>query len=357
MNTAEPESTFDLRDCFASIEFAPAIKAAVDAAMAVPLPSPVACLHLRAGDIFYGDYRKYLHYTYKGLTLPVAKMMIGRAQQRGQSVVVLGQDDQVLSYLKEEMGVVLGRDYVPSMGSRAAQAMFELRLLARADVIMGGSSGFAKQASWISGSKVEQPESLFTWREQQAFGEDDLERNAERYHPLQAAFAYWYLFFYARRYRTVATGLPWLERASELDPANELYPLVRAGLLYRVERDDEAERLLERCLLLDSVSGTRETVRIFVAKTLGKFNLAEFHPAYKAAAIRGNRYARFFSAVLRQAEGAADAAKKEFDALQGSVAPEILRLASQQAVAAGRVAEILLANAEVPVGLVKAVLD
>lgn len=326
LSPTSPERTFDLRDCFASIEFAPPIKAAVDAAMAVPLPSPVAGLHLRAGDVFYGDYRKYLHFTYKGLSLPIAKSMIARAQKRGQSVVVLGQDDQVLTYLKDEMGVILGREYAPSFASRAAQAMFELRLLARADVIMGGSSGFAKQASWISGSKLEQPGTLFTWREQQAFAEYDLKRNADLYHPLQTAFAYWYLFFYGRQHRTVATALPWLEYASEYDPANEMYPLVRAGLLYRVERDDEAERLLERRLLLDSAAANRETVRVFTAKTTGRFNLAEFHPAYKAAAVRGNRHARFLSAVLRHAEGATDAAKSELEALRGSVAPEILRM-------------------------------
>lgn len=326
LSPAMVDSTFDLRDCFADIEFAPPIQAAVDAAMAVPLPSPVAGLHLRAGDVFYGDYRKYLHYSYKGLSLPIAKAMIARAQKRGQSVVVLGQDDQVLTYLKEEMGVVLGRDYAPAFASRAAQAMFELRLLARADVIMGGSSGFAKQASWVSGSKVEQPATLFTWREQQAFASFDLERHADFYHPLQTAFAYWYLFFYGRQHRTVATALPWLERASEYDPGNEMYPLVRAGLLYRVEHDDEAERLLERCLLLDSASGSREVLRIFVAKTSGKFNLAEFHPAYRAGALRGNPYARFFTASLRHADGAAAAARMELDALSGAIAPEVLRM-------------------------------
>jgi tetratricopeptide (TPR) repeat protein len=329
LSPAMPDHTFDLRDCFASIEFAAPIKAAVDAAMAVPLPSPVAGLHLRAGDVFYGDYRKYLHYTYKGLSVPIAKAMIGRAQKRGQSVVVLGQDDQVLTYLKEEMGVILGREYAPSFASRAAQAMFELRLLARADVIMGGSSGFAKQASWINGSTVELPGTLFTWREQQAFAEHDLERHADFYHPLQTAFAYWYLFFYGRQHRTVATALPWLERASEYDPENEMYPLVRAGLLYRVERDEQAERLLERSLLLDSASATREVVRIFTAQTTGRFNLAEFHPAYKAAAVRGNGYARFMSAVLRNAEGATNAAKRELETLRGSIAPEILRMGPQ----------------------------
>src|SRR5690606_2210811 len=60
---------------FKKIEFSDEVNEAIALAKSTPIPDKAVALHLRSGDVFYTDYRKYLHYTYKGLTIPIAKAM------------------------------------------------------------------------------------------------------------------------------------------------------------------------------------------------------------------------------------------------------------------------------------------
>ncbi|MET3923471.1 hypothetical protein ABIB26_004437 [Arthrobacter sp. UYEF20] len=294
---------FSLQAAFDRIDFHPDIKQAVEVARAVELSERTVGFHLRSGDVFYGPYRKWLHYTYKGITLPVAKAMVVEALKLGKEVLIFGQDKEVISYLCAQYGV-LSVDQIQTVKfkSDAAQAMYELVLMSRCQAIYAGSSGFAKQASWISGTKLfSDPMEVLAGQDTTQISLADLAINATMYEPLQAAFAYWFAYFYGRKNRSLAEADPILRAAMSFDSDNELYPIVLAAHYFEVGRDTEAEVLLAALIERDA-DGIGQVfpaaLGVFVAKTAGAFNLSEYMLPYSEAASRGCPGAGIFHAWL-----------------------------------------------------------
>jgi hypothetical protein len=277
-------SGFSYGDVFWSIDFHEDIRAAIHAARDLPLPDNFAAIHLRSGDVFYGEYRKFVHYTYKGVTLPVAKGMIEHLKAAGLGIVIFGQDGDVLEYLKREYGATLAADVIPASCTTDTQrAMFEIVLMSRGQRIIAGSSGFAKIAGWIGGRKVEGPTAFFTADEQSALSRRDLEQNAEKYHPLQTAFAYWYAYFVNRKNMPYQSSVALLEGAHEYDPDNQLYPIVLAALHFRHGHAPRGEQVLESLVSRELAVHEGPNLPCFgvlSAKTLGKHNLDEYFPDY-----------------------------------------------------------------------------
>lgn len=279
-----PSPEFSYRQAFDTIGFSPEAQKSLQAGYRVQLPRRVVALHLRSGDVFYGEYRKFAKYSYKGLTLPLAKALIAKQQKKGRGVLLFGQDNRVLDYLKEEFGVLLARDHMPSFCTTDHQrALFDVALMSRAEKIFAGTSGFARLAALVGGAKVRQPHDLFPVEEQSAMSIADLSENGDLYHPLQTAFAYWYAYYCARRAKTYQEAVSLLARAYEYDPENQLYPIVMAALHFRNQRPAEGERVLTAVYLRDSSEcgdGTLPVLKILVARTKEQFNLSEYFPDF-----------------------------------------------------------------------------
>jgi CDP-glycerol glycerophosphotransferase (TagB/SpsB family)/glycosyltransferase involved in cell wall biosynthesis len=300
-----PDATLSLGNIFNAIGFHPAVAAARDAARAVELPEQCVAMHLRSGDIFYGPYRKLVHYTYKGITLPIAKAIISKLRAGNRDVLLFGQDEQTLRYLRHATGALLLRDFQPrGFDSAAAQAIFELVLMSRCDCIVAGSSGFAKQASWIGGVPVKQPKDFFDHAEQTRISVEDLALHGGEYHPLQTAFAYWYAYFYGRHSKSFEDADMLLAEASRFDPENQLYSIKRAANCFRNGRFDEGNSILARLMkaeFMNVQSAELPVFRVLAARTLGQFNLAEDLGAIDEACRKGYPYAAVCDCVIKSA--------------------------------------------------------
>ncbi|TRO13759.1 discoidin domain-containing protein [Ectopseudomonas mendocina] len=192
---------FGFSTLFDELPFAREVESAISLARSISLPEGAVGFHLRSGDIFYGRYRKWVNYTYKGVTLPLAKMVIESLVSEGRKVYLFGQDDEAIDYLCREYGTIDIRcsigEQLEGMG-RTQRAMFDLVMLSRFKTILAGSSGFAKQASWIGGGELVMPFHMFDIERQLNSIEGDLLVNADVYNPLQTAFAYWYAYYRGR---------------------------------------------------------------------------------------------------------------------------------------------------------------
>jgi hypothetical protein len=325
-----PNTKFNLGSVFNEIGFHEDVADAIRAAKSLGLPTHCVALHLRSGDIFYGRYRKHVHYTYKGVTLPIAKAVIREVVRAGQCVLLFGQDKDVMQYLKQELGAILLEDLdAPMFASSAARAMFEILLMSRCERIIGGSSGFAKQASWIAGCNVEHPADFFNHFEQTKISIEDLERNANIYHPLQTAFAYWYAYFYGRQSKPFEQADMLLAKAYEYDRENQLYPIKRAVNCFRAERFHEGDAVLRRLMYdeyMDVRSADLPLFQVLTAKILGNFNLAEDFEAIDQAAQKGYPYAAACNYVIKSAarQDAGDALRVLSEHLIGDVVIRVL---------------------------------
>jgi hypothetical protein len=281
---AEPalKSKGGLQRAFKRIGFAPRIAEVVTLAEKTSIPENAVALHLRSGDVFFGDYRKYLHYTYKGLTLPLSKQIIAHFKDLDQPVYIFGQDKDAISYLCKTSGAVnantLNADNVAQMDDTQA-AIYDLVLLSQFKRIVGGSSGFSRQAGWIGASEVTVAHQMFPATTQTAFAIKDLKKNAATYHNLHSGIGYWYAYFYGRAKRNLATSITLMKSAYQWDPQNELYAFVLAVLYCRNGDAASGNQVLET-LFLDRFNEDRaqEVFRVFNAKTIGAYNLAEYMP-------------------------------------------------------------------------------
>lgn len=234
-------------------------------------------LHLRSGDVFYGEYRKFVHYTYKGIVLPIAKKIIEDSMKMGRQVVLLGQDRIVLDYLQSEYKtVVLVDSLFPCDGfSTLQKAFFDIFLMIKSGVIYAGSSGFAKFAALVSYKEVIAPMNLYQPEEQADFIMHDLNSNHYLYPRLQTSFAYWYGYYYGRGKKSYALKVEFLEGAIKFDVLNPLYYLVLASIHSGNGSSDLAEKILSD--LFEAVQEV-EVFNVMKSKTNGKFNMAEFFP-------------------------------------------------------------------------------
>ncbi len=318
-----------LKRAFARIGFSDHVRAAIDLAYDVEIAPDASALHLRSGDVFFGEYRKLLHYTYKGITLPIAKNIILNQQEKGRCVYIFGQDNEAIAYLSAETSAVdtntINQRELEGM-SRVQKAMYDLVLLSRFRTIVGGSSGFSRQAGWIGGSDVFRPPQIFNADTQHALSVMDLAENKDVYHPLQTAFAYWYAYFYGREKRTPEENIPLLQDARRFDPANELYFFVEAALLMKCEDGPAASDLLSKLMQERHAQDSLTTVfDIFVAHTAGKPNLAEYLPHFEKLAKDGSFHASALMCALARKRKDAPAVQVYNDLCSkaSGVAPEL----------------------------------
>lgn len=294
-------------EAFKKIEFSPEINEAIALARATPLPDGAVAVHLRSGDVFYSDYRKYLHYTYKGLTIPIAKAMIRKFVDDGHAVYLFGQDREQIEYLAETGPAVssfkLNADKIASL-ERHQKAMYDLVLLSRFEKILSGSSGFARQASWVGGSRIISPHEIFNAERQHEISIQDLEENCNKYNPLQTSFGYWYSYFYGRQKHEPSTCIDVVKKAILYDPDNELYHFVLSCLVAKNDDFSESARVLE--MLFHDRRATEtisEIFRVFTAKTLNAYNLAEYFPHVERAALSGSFFHSALMAELSFSKG------------------------------------------------------
>lgn len=299
----EPElmDPLGLKNAFDSIGFAPPIAQAISDARSIELPEGAVALHLRSGDVFFGEYRKFLHYTYKGLTLPFAKMVIGHYRALGREVYIFGQDPDSISYLCKTCGAHDANQINPEARAdmtRVQRAMFDLVLLSRFKLIVGGSSGFIRQAGWVGGSEVLVAHKLFPAGEQTKNAVFDLYRNARSYHPLQAAIGFWYAYFYGRQHRKNWRNIFLLRKAIRWDPDNELYYFVLAAHLAQDGKMEKANAVLHGLFRDRKKKQSLETIfQIFTAMTGSKYNLAEYLPDLEKLSQTS-----FYAAILMMAQ-------------------------------------------------------
>lgn len=299
VNQPETADAEGLKRAFERIGFSKAVNLAIQVAERTPVTESAVAIHLRSGDVFYGEYRKHPNYSYKGITTPLAKLLIKHFVDQGREVFLFGQDTEQLEYLAQNCGAInstsLNKDSVETMEPHQ-KAMYDLRLLSRFQTILAGTSGFARQASWIGGGDVLTPSKLFDAQEQHRASLEDLARNAHLYHPQQSAYSYWYAYHHGRHERDLDTNIEVMRNALHFDPENELYFFVLSALLVRKGNVEQSSEVLETLFAERMQSKRQRTVfSIFTLRnSRAEYKLEEYFPDFLQAADEG----RFFHCAL-----------------------------------------------------------
>lgn len=214
-------------EIFAALPFAPGPAAAIAAARDLPLPDEVAALHLRAGDIIYGQYRFTAGNADKVVCVPVAERLIADLNAAGTTVLLFNQDSRVAARFEDREGVIPVTGLAARFDDPTEQALFEITLMARANRLIAGSSGFARLAGELSERRPESVDAIVPAEAQLEAIEAHLsDPDARAALPaLQNAFAAWSGYLKAAALGQTDRARALLVTAIDLDPVNGLYRL------------------------------------------------------------------------------------------------------------------------------------
>lgn len=284
---------------FAKIGFAPDIATLLKSASQIALPRFDA-IHLRSGDMVFGEVRKWGQWGNKVLNLSVAQDLITKIQGEGRQVVLFGQDVDGLTKLAKDHDCMFVGDMIPPSATTATQrALFEIMLMSRAQHIYAGYSGFSRAACMIGNKRAKTPHQLYTTEEYVDTTLADLKQNAEQYHPLVNAYSYWQAYDLGEQFFNLPEQHNIITLAAKNDPENLLYPVVQAALLYRMGQDDAAEALIADQIAKQPENG-------FIAQLVFKYystdftHRRQFNDFHGAARRVGNHQAKICAAAIQK---------------------------------------------------------
>jgi hypothetical protein len=156
--------TKNFKTVFDSIGFSDKNKRAISNAMDVQLNPQRLGIHLRAGDVIYGNFRKDPLYINKAIPFPLIKKII--EERSPEQCLLFCQDPAIDAILLENYpDVQSSRTLTSDQYDGAQRALFDIALMSRCRGIIAGRSGFSMVSSKISGQPIEEYLSLYNHNE------------------------------------------------------------------------------------------------------------------------------------------------------------------------------------------------
>jgi hypothetical protein len=298
-----------LRKAWGDLQFAPALEAARRAAGSVGFPARASAIHLRAGDIIYGNHRMLDRFHSKASSWPIIEEMVRNQIREGFTPVLFGQDLALCRYLRDRHGALLATDLTVGYDfDKNQQAIFDIVVMSRCERIYAERSGFAVLAAWIAGVQRSSP--LFNYRadEKVALIEAALfaETPVADISPQQRAFACRNAFVMAGiHFPSEPRFQRLLDHAREMDPENDFYHFVQAVACYASGDAKTAEAMIGALLLSEKTT----FLRAFFLKRSDepRFEVDPYLPLLTQQAELGHAMAALF--VSRAYEARRDTAK------------------------------------------------
>jgi hypothetical protein len=290
-------------DAFPKIRFVEELKTAIDAADQAPLPDRAVAIHLRSGDIVFGDYRLDPRFETKIIPLPLARFVIQESLARGEVPIIFGQDEISCSKLAASMGIrTIEQMFGLSRKSALERVLFEAVILSRMKAIHGGQSAFLYVPSLIGAVPVIDPETALS-REAIARtiveGIGNFERDEEYPRP-QIAYAYRSAFFYGYNNLSLSEKISLGEGAVRHDPHNAFYRFANAALLIENGKIAEGDAVLKTAFHMEDARRLTDlgAVQFLTRRRIdGSLNAAQILQRLTHSVDQGQPYARFAFAI------------------------------------------------------------
>lgn len=242
-----------MKMAFERIRFNEEIQQVIISALEIPLSNRPVAIHLRSGDIIYGNYRLDSGFEEKVIPLPLASSIIDDCITRGQSPIIFGQDLQACEKLAEmKKCETVERLITTKVRTPTQRALFEMILLSRMECIHAGKSLFAFVPAAIGSAEISDPlnrllpaeivetilTNLPTFEQDQAFSR------------LQIAYCYRSALYFSNG-RSIQGRLLLVDGAIKNDPSNSLYRFLKARILSETGHLERADAVLKEAFLAE----------------------------------------------------------------------------------------------------------
>lgn len=312
---AQPDWPSRFRRAFDSLPFCAGTEAAKKHARRLDMPEHCVAIHLRAGDIVFGENRFRNLYSNKVVTYPVAKRLIGYLVEQGKYPLIFGEDAVTCNLLAERFGVRTAADWLGMEDADALEAAIaDIVLMSRCERILAGHSGFAMLAAGLSGAVHDNPANLLPPEQtvELIMGDEDIDDPAVALPDLQRAFAFFTAYRLGAKTASSDEKLHRLGRAIHYDRHNAFYRITKACEFVAAGRWKMAEGEIERLFQTSyPPRGAMASSELYRMLPQGKARIAEMAPLMKTIAKLAARpdapYANFLlgMAAMVQREPAA----------------------------------------------------
>lgn len=191
-------------------------------------------IHLRGGDLIYGDFRKSERFNEKVIPIPVARDYALKIIEMGKTPIFFCQDDQAEASLNGIEGVFFSSQMKPKNVSSLQNAIFDIYLMSKCDHIFAGGSGFTDVASIIGGIEVLSLFDVYSKKEIIELIVLGLEEST--FDNLQVSFLSYLCVYYTSAINTVdkfSSSMRNINRAIYNDPTNGMYKIRKIDLFVR----------------------------------------------------------------------------------------------------------------------------
>jgi hypothetical protein len=144
----------DRSSSFKKIKFSKKLQSIIELANSIDIPNNSIALHLRAGDIIFGNFRQSGFYAQKVLSFPIAIKLINDLQSKNINVIIFGQDQSLCRVLEDNYKVLLSKNLITEKLDNEEASLFDIILMSRCKEIFAGHSGFSIASSLIGNIKI-----------------------------------------------------------------------------------------------------------------------------------------------------------------------------------------------------------
>lgn len=243
-----PNSEFSLKTAMSLIGFSERIRKCIAFAESVNIPDNTTAIHMRAGDVVYGYYRKWGRFVKKCIPVPLSRKLARDLIEGGQHVAIFGQSKAALEESGSNQAIIdIASICDGHFYDNDEKAIIDIILMSRCARIVAGNSGFPIQASRVGGIPLVGIQEFFKPAAAVNIIEADLVGGVA-YPSLEMALCYWYMWCVARKYVAPERACGWLESAAKLDPENPIYPYSLANFYFDRKNYDEGDKALARSI-------------------------------------------------------------------------------------------------------------
>ncbi|GHS85025.1 hypothetical protein FACS1894103_6270 [Campylobacterota bacterium] len=238
------------RQAFETIAFAQPLQQAKQTAKSINIDKQRSvAVHMRAGDIIYGDCRFTKLFHAKVAPFPIVMSIIEDLQSNGYEPILFGQDDELMAHLKDKYHIRLAKEFSNPSFSSAQQALFDIVLMSRCAKIVAGDSFFAIEGGLIGDVPMVDPYGFFAKNLSLQIIHNAFQKPIDiRVSNMQKAFAcVSCLYILDKQYANDDISLYLLQEAARQDPTNDLYNFILAMTYYNAGRAQDAEQTLCDC--------------------------------------------------------------------------------------------------------------
>lgn len=281
----------DYESLYNQIKFSDEIQSVLDYVKGNELPKDLIGIHMRAGDIVYGSFRRDSLFFDKVLQYPFILEIINRNEQN-KNIILVGQDNVLMEYLKKEYNIGMAQDYYLEHFTSLQKIFFDIGLLIRCKMVYGANSAPVSLANKLSNNTLIDVHKSISNEEKMCVLKKWL-LNDTVLHNIpkeQIAYACLTYLFYGFNVDDVNDLIAINNLAKKMDESYALYHILDIVLLYQQKKYIQAEE--EALKYIEKYSTEKDLIKGYATLYLKKFP--------PKVAIENLRYLSYLENILTE---------------------------------------------------------